>query len=450
MKKTLFLIMHLLVVSSCLDVVHSAQSAMPAGAPMISILSWNILGPRTGDVSDYFDPTIDRLPGILQIIQNSRPDIICLQEIDKISEAFFDKNLKGYQKVAYAAKGANGGVVLYVKINAKDRTQDKYTIITQGSYALPGGGAAVSVLLASKKTGSQFLISSVHISRSSSISAAASGQAQFAKLQNELNNLVPNQMGVYKIFAGDFNTQAVEVQSVTMRDLAQDGKIYAEAFPGAETSFHKSGNYFSIDHIVYSQPLQLVLQHNGNILSKLLADMRPFSPTTHLSDHAPLYAVFVDAVSGTVSATAMPVVHHPKTTAKSSAPQAARVVGGLSNVDVLLRELQAYLESEKVEREILSVLKTASRYPQNRDEALAFFDWIPKHLKDLILSNEKADSMFGTKIGKWIQKIDDLKLLQAPIVTRSSVSSADKLARIVLVVKYLSEVIENRLLESTF
>lgn len=285
MKKLLFLNINILV--SFLD---AAQQVVPAGTPMISILSWNILGPRTQDVADYFDPIVDRLPGILKIIKDSRADIICLQGIDQISKKVFDKNLPGYQNVAYAAKGVNGGVVLYIKINAKDRTQDKYTIITQGSYQFSEGGAAACALLASKKTHAQFLISSVHISRSSNQLDTAKGNAQFIRLQEELNNLVPNHNIIYKIFAGDFNTLAQEVQPTTMLELGKiDRKKYVEAFPGVETSFHaKFGSYLSIDHIVYSQPLELVQQY-----SKLVADMTKFSPTTHLSDHAPLYAVFV-------------------------------------------------------------------------------------------------------------------------------------------------------------
>ena len=299
--------------------LNSNQGFAAGNQPMFSILSWNILGPSTFDVEKFNFKKGDylRLDAIIDIIKKSRASILCLQEVDLKALDILKKNFQDFTFVDYCMKGDAGGVVIFFKTKDFERGGTFASGLPCENDTPPftaKDGAFVSGLLKSKKTGAQFLVSSVHISRSHNNSDRAKGEKQLKAMQEMLLRFIPSQSNVYKIFAGDFNTSADEIQNFTLKFLGQqDGKVYSEAFAHAVTSNAPDGVRNSIDHIFYSQGLSLVDRYSKVINDGVMPGMMIHQ--LYPSDHFPLYAVFEDPINGSffvkASAPKMPNLPQP-------------------------------------------------------------------------------------------------------------------------------------------
>lgn len=275
--------------------------------PMFSVLSWNILGPNTQDVDDFFPGTkgnYKRLDAVIHHIKSHNTphgaSIIALQEVDGESRKKLAHELAkaGYQEIGYQEKGRNGGTALYAKTNEFDSMGNINMSLVGSDPKFPG--AAAATLLQSKKTNAPLLVASVHVSRGndSRPENVNSGNAQLSKLRDALHqNFGPLPM----IVAGDFNTNSDEIQRTTIPQIFHGA--FQDVFAGATTSNSSDGSKTgSIDHMLFSG-----LTRPSHIPSQLGAPGQT-QPIHHQipSDHRSLYAVFELPSAHPAAAKALP------------------------------------------------------------------------------------------------------------------------------------------------
>ncbi len=304
--------------------MFSAQAAKSSSA-MFSLLSWNILGPNTQDVDNFFpiyqgskyQTPYSRLDDIVAEIKKLKaPYILCLQEIDRRTESVLDKELptisNNYKKVGYKSKGQNGGVILYART-------DKFHIHTAAELDLGNGGSAVVAVLQSKTTQSFFIVTCLHLSRPNDNSGEAAGRAQLERLLAHVSMLEQSLplINTYRIFAGDFNTnyplcigaqwgqKYIKGTTIELLEASDHNKLYQSVFnyflnggtveksksPHAQ-DYSKVSDQQMIDYILIPANLMKVEQFSkiiGNDPNQAIQKQVP-------SDHAILYGVFLDPV----------------------------------------------------------------------------------------------------------------------------------------------------------
>lgn len=266
-----------------------------------SLLSWNILGPLTQDV-EYFGfkyGDYDRLIDVLDVIQKSSADIICLQEVDKRSFLFFNSHLLAtYEAVCYHAKGTHGGVVVYVRRSMFDINGSWGYTLDSGHERSPG--AIAGGIIVHKPTGNKFYVASVHISRSHDRRSMVFGHEQW----KAAHHFIKNEIQPIMILAGDYNTLYEEVVHDTVPLLhtlfQQPIEMYRHRSCTANSPF---GAFTSVDHVLFSHLHLVSLESQvGNkqyifdpIVSTVTVMMlQAFPPIQKVfpSDHAPVYTVF--------------------------------------------------------------------------------------------------------------------------------------------------------------
>ncbi|MEI7670321.1 MAG: endonuclease/exonuclease/phosphatase family protein [Pseudomonadota bacterium] len=283
MKKSLLVIG--LVIFSLQPVAFAALKPS-----MISVMSWNILGPSAKDAQDFF-PRVkkpdqyDRLSKIAEKIILVDPLILCLQEVDKKSLNILSSLLHTYIPVAYKSQNKNGGVVVYVKKNAFDL---QLTI----EVDLHGKGVAAGALFTFKKTGTQLLVCSIHISRNNAFNNAniKEGEKQLEILMKKLTELIPHLKNSACILAGDFNANSSEISGSTLSFLESiTHKKYQDSLPNQITANRPDGTPSSIDHILYSD---LIFIEEESYVGKMDFEHSPLIHKQYPSDHLPIYCQF--------------------------------------------------------------------------------------------------------------------------------------------------------------
>ena len=272
--------------------------------PMFSILSWNILGPSTQDVDQFFPGTQGNYARLEQIINHIKShnaghggaSIIALQEVDGEARKKLSHELKkaGYTEIGYQEKGKNGGTVLYAKTNEFDFMNNINMPLAGSDQKFPG--AAAAGLLQSKKTGERLIVASVHVSRGndSRPENVNNGNAQLVQLRDALQqSFGPLPM----IITGDFNTHSDEIQSTTIPQVFN--RAFQDVFPGTTTSSNSDGSkQGSIDHMLFNglmQPSHIPPQLGAPDTARLIHHQLP-------SDHRSLYAVFELPLAGQAQA----------------------------------------------------------------------------------------------------------------------------------------------------
>ena len=271
--------------------------------PMFSVLSWNILGPNTQDVNNFFPGTkgiYTRLDEIIKIIKKARASILCLQEVDTTSLKILERNLSTFFLITYQPKGKNGGVAIFAKTTDFDKTQSNGLGLNLGN-----GGTAAIARLFSIKSNAIIGVSSVHINRSDiqSPESSLSGREQIISLLNQLDPNIP------QIITGDFNINAVEFQTQTIPEMNHNfSQQFTEllSFSNFMTANKSDGSLSKTDHILHTTNLTPVIQH-----SKILPDSYNPSMLIHQqmpSDHRPLHEVFIDHLAAAQPAPAPAVI----------------------------------------------------------------------------------------------------------------------------------------------
>lgn len=267
----------------------------------ISVLSWNILGPGTGDVQDYgfIQGDYGRLGKHLEIIHSYQADILCFQEVDLTTLHLFNSFLLGeYTQGAYHDKGAHGGVVVYVK-------KSKYELIDSVSALLPGNqersaGAFAGAFIKDIQGESELFIASIHLNKSSKAEALSDAIKQISDLCNQIAKNLP----IKVVIAGDYNTMYEDMKQSVLPVMSQVlGKEFLMFEHSACTSSSNSGELSSIDHVVY-RGLKLDLENSCLVtskhhhvhaknLKKIYENGREYVVQPELpSDHVPVLAVF--------------------------------------------------------------------------------------------------------------------------------------------------------------
>ncbi|MBM17858.1 MAG: hypothetical protein CL947_02180 [Epsilonproteobacteria bacterium] len=291
--------------------------------PSFTLVTQNILGPNTQDVASFKYLTGDyrRLDHVLQRVISYNADIMCFQEWDdtwnnRVAQADQStwqlmKILKtNYQFVSFEKKGSNGGVVLYCK-------RQNWTVLDRGTMQLGVGqsGACAWGLLQNQK-GEKVLVACLHLSRGNqagdgrggsptySPSNKDTGQVQLGIIVTMLKTLV----GQHKcpvVLAGDFNTLYQEILNDTLVDLNRLLPLGFQMFQhNSWTSNDSSSNFASIDHVLYSQGLQLDLSQSAvggsanpyqspNVATAITKQQdvtkKPIHQAGFNSDHAPVF-----------------------------------------------------------------------------------------------------------------------------------------------------------------
>ncbi len=274
----------------------------------IKIFSWNILGPETKDVAWYADryPAIihwhDRFMRIMQTILHSNPDIICLQEVSEAQKHIFELTLfaHGFVLGAYASKGPRGGVILFYK-------KERFTLNNLGHVHINPhqtfhhNSACVWVTLIDKQNNKSILITSAHLQPQYI-------QEQFREL---IDALAPLSRSIPILIIGDFNTKYKSMINDIMPYLYKLNisdhimKLFLHESWTHQSAMKHGGNggWSSLDHAVYTNNLQIDMQHSfvGNATNSYKTDlasledhtlldpsMEPIPNAHNPSDHVPL------------------------------------------------------------------------------------------------------------------------------------------------------------------
>lgn len=274
----------------------------------IKILSWNILGPETKDVTWFAEryPAItdwhNRFMLIIQKILHLNPDIICLQEVGEAQKHPFESALfhHGFILGSYASKGPHGGVIIFYK-------KHRFSLIHLGQVHMNPHqtfhhpSACAWIILQDKINHKSLLISSAHF------------QPQYIleQISEFFQALMPLSRTIPIIIAGDFNTKYKKMTHEIIESLQKlhisDYSLhmfYHESWTHQSTIKHDGiGGFASLDHVLYTNNFKLDSHQSfiGNPRNSyktdltsiahyntLDASMIPFPNKHNPSDHLPL------------------------------------------------------------------------------------------------------------------------------------------------------------------
>jgi len=267
---------------------------------IISVLSWNILGPATRDVErfGFVQGDYSRLEKTIAVIQQYQADIICLQEVDKISLHYLNHILLcDYHCVAYQEKGLHGGVVVYAKRLLFEVEKTFECSLSSGDKNKPGALAG-GVLTHVDKI--PLFIGSIHFSRSHDRRSMNSGKMQIEAIYEALRDSLPQQI----IFAGDFNTLYEEMLYESLPFMNILWPISFNLFSHQSFTANRSdGNFLSIDHVMFSH-IKLIEKdsmvgnrdyiHKAVLVTREIMKHELFQLVQKVvpSDHLPMFVLF--------------------------------------------------------------------------------------------------------------------------------------------------------------
>lgn len=251
---------------------------MNPSAPTLSVLSYNVRCNTSYDKGER--SWKNRASLICDILQESTPAIICLQENRKEQYEFFKKFLKGYDSVAiYRDATATAECLpiffrkdLYVAEDAKTfwlcDTPEKMNNTWGGTY----NRICTSVVLRSRNGNERFVVANIHLDTAS------------AEIKQKSIRLIYEQLSTSSlptILAGDFNsTPDSDVMAFAKQYFADLGQGFADENKGTFNNFNLTGKSRKIDYIMQLNDGFAV--DNYQVIDKTYDNRFP-------SDHFPVY-----------------------------------------------------------------------------------------------------------------------------------------------------------------
>lgn len=248
----------------------------------IKIVSYNILSPlhlKYGNYAALPDEVINwdkRKPRILQIIQNSAADIICLQEIDAKSYQYFEQQLLeyGYAGVYAEPIKANKDSVATFYQTSKFKLYSKHVHVFQGynkSFQEINLESKEGVLLTVVNTKIQWDNENKSVEEHK-------GYQQLLSLGNTLHlERAKNST----IICGDFNFEPWQVQRVDFIKQYIDVHALSDLH-----TIQIDGKLKRIDYIFASKGFNVI--NLGTLIKKEYAENSP--SIDNPSDHLPIFA----------------------------------------------------------------------------------------------------------------------------------------------------------------
>jgi len=160
-------------------------------AGKIRVMSWNIL--HSGWEKKGHASWAERIPGVVQLLQKHRPDVVGLQEDSKEQVDYLTRALPDY---SYLQPYKNYGVGLLIRTDA-------WRVIQSGKIPIPGGRHASWALLESTRNGAPWLFYNAHLIHRRAPGSAAQRMEGAKRIATHLVNYAPK--GVPVVFTGDFN-----------------------------------------------------------------------------------------------------------------------------------------------------------------------------------------------------------------------------------------------------
>ncbi len=175
----------------CICLWADTQSIERGTADEVRVMSWNIL--YKGWEKEGHAKWQERIPGVIEIIREHKPDVVGLQEESKQQAAAITGGLSGYSYLgAHQKKG--GGLLI--------RT-DAWRVIESGRIAIPGKRQASWALLESTRNGARWLFYNAHLIHRTAPGSAAQRMEGAKSIVDHIVRHAP--AGVPVVFVGDFN-----------------------------------------------------------------------------------------------------------------------------------------------------------------------------------------------------------------------------------------------------
>ena len=251
---------------------------MRRSAPTLSVLSYNVMCSTAVDKGER--SWRNRASLICDILQESMPSIICLQENKKEQYEFFKKFLKGYDSVAtYRDSTATAECLpiffrkdLYVSEETKtfwlSDTPEKMSNTWGGAY----NRICTSVVLRSRNGNERFVVANTHLDTKS------------AEIKQKSIRLICEKLSTSNlptILAGDFNSKPKSgVIAFAKRYFADLGQGFPDENKGTFNNFNPTGKRRKIDYIM--QLFGGFAVDNYQVIDKMYNNRFP-------SDHFPIY-----------------------------------------------------------------------------------------------------------------------------------------------------------------
>jgi len=243
----------------------------------VRVMSWNIL--YRGWEKKGHALWEKRIPGVVQVLQKHRPDVVGLQEDSRQQVDYLTRALPDYSYLQpYKNKG--GGLLI--------RT-DAWDVIDSGKIPIPGKRHASWALLESTRNGERWLFYNAHFVHRSADNSAVVRMEAAKQVAEHMVRYAP--AGVPVVMTGDFNALH---DMPSMRYLAGDEGSpvkFSNAFNlihgcddprGTFRGLSKKHHCERIDHILINQHVTV---NNAEIIYyDYFSDVYP-------SDHYPVQAI---------------------------------------------------------------------------------------------------------------------------------------------------------------
>lgn len=264
----------------------------------VKLLSWNVLGPFSSDISKFESryPKVSdwkyRYDILLRKILAFDVDVICLQEVDDITREGFTLGLElnGFSEGSYEARGEKGGVVVYYKTFKFDQLERSgKQLVCQGKLETPGSVASSALIC--RESGNRLFVSSLHLHWENS-------KDQIIELLGSIDTKDFSSC----ILAGDFNIPYKDM--LEKIPYISDFSLFEHSSFTAQPPHNPDQTYWeSLDYIMFSRNLNLdrkksfVGDSDGTYVRSDLNSIKDISidniPNEDFpSDHLPLVVEF--------------------------------------------------------------------------------------------------------------------------------------------------------------
>lgn len=233
----------------------SAESkrAQPVAADEVRVMSWNIL--RKGWEKEGHGTWKERIPNVVRILREHKPDVVGLQEDGKNQVDHLAKALPGYSYLDQH-KEPGGGLLI--------RT-DAWRVIESGKIPTSRRRQASWALLESTGNGAQWMFYNAHLIHRTAQDSAAQRMAGAKSIVDHIVGHAP--AGVPVVFVGDFNALhdmpvmrylAGEAGSPVKLSNAFDRRHGADDPRGTYRGLSKEKHCDRIDHILVNDHAKVV------------------------------------------------------------------------------------------------------------------------------------------------------------------------------------------------
>ena len=221
-----------------------------------TIFQWNTLNRKLSDkkafplVKDKYLQWYHRHSLIKKIIEESKADIICLEEVGyfdlDFKQKIFDECSIKYDLVFGLRKSKSMGNV--IGVNKELFSIEKHeNIILNGEDGKLSGQNMISALINDKKTNNKFLIIVVHLKSNSDYE-----KARLSQIDHIMKYIEENHLGKYPIFIiGDFNAepnysciiQFLENKNISAKSLFDFNKLEYTTYNIKEVLYRRILDY---------------------------------------------------------------------------------------------------------------------------------------------------------------------------------------------------------------